>query len=103
VANAQAQAFRDGLLADSECGRLIAFRDWSATSIGPLDTWLQSLRTATSILLRSPVPMVMLWGEDGVMLYNDAYSVFAGGRHPSCSAPRCARVGPRSPTSTTTS
>jgi hypothetical protein len=24
----------------------------------------------------------MLWGEDGVMLYNDAYSVFAGGRHP---------------------
>ena len=33
-------------------------------------------------LLRSPVPMVMLWGEDGVMLYNDAYSAFAGGRHP---------------------
>ena len=24
----------------------------------------------------------MLWGEDGVMIYNDAYSVFAGGRHP---------------------
>jgi PAS domain S-box-containing protein len=26
--------------------------------------------------------MVMLWGDEGVMLYNDAYSVFAGGRHP---------------------
>jgi PAS domain S-box-containing protein len=26
--------------------------------------------------------MVMLWGEDGVMIYNDAYSIFAGGRHP---------------------
>ena len=24
----------------------------------------------------------MLWGEDGYMIYNDAYSVFAGGRHP---------------------
>jgi len=24
----------------------------------------------------------MLWGDDGIMLYNDAYSVFAGGRHP---------------------
>jgi signal transduction histidine kinase/CheY-like chemotaxis protein len=24
----------------------------------------------------------MLWGEEGVMIYNDAYSVFAGGRHP---------------------
>nr|WP_223799004.1 PAS domain-containing protein [Sphingomonas nostoxanthinifaciens] len=38
--------------------------------------------TATAILLRSPVPIVMLWGDDGVMLYNDAYSKFAGGRHP---------------------
>jgi PAS domain S-box-containing protein len=24
----------------------------------------------------------MLWGSEGVMIYNDAYSVFAGGRHP---------------------
>ena len=24
----------------------------------------------------------MLWGPEGVMIYNDAYSVFAGGRHP---------------------
>ena len=28
------------------------------------------------------MPIVLLWGEDGVMIYNDAYSVFAGGRHP---------------------
>ena len=33
-------------------------------------------------MLQSPVPIVTLWGEDGVMIYNDAYSVFAGGRHP---------------------
>jgi len=26
--------------------------------------------------------MVLLWGQDGVMLYNDTYSVFAGERHP---------------------
>lgn len=26
--------------------------------------------------------MVLLWGADGVMIYNDAYSVFAGARHP---------------------
>jgi PAS domain S-box-containing protein len=26
--------------------------------------------------------MVMLWGRDGVMIYNDAYSVFAAQRHP---------------------
>ncbi|MBX3563457.1 MAG: PAS domain S-box protein [Sphingomonas sp.] len=33
-------------------------------------------------MLRSPIPMVTLWGEPGVMIYNDGYSVFAGKRHP---------------------
>ncbi|HYX63117.1 MAG TPA: ATP-binding protein [Burkholderiales bacterium] len=56
--------------------------DWSATPLGPAERWPQSLRTTVAILLRSPVPIVLLWGPDGVMLYNDAYSVFAGGRHP---------------------
>ncbi|TNC05787.1 PAS domain S-box protein [Methylobacterium terricola] len=65
-----------------ECERLVASRDWSGTALGPITAWPQSLRTATALLLRSPVPMVMLWGEDGIMIYNDAYSVFAGGRHP---------------------
>jgi signal transduction histidine kinase len=35
------------------------------------------------LLIHSPVPIVMLWGEPGYMIYNDAYSVFAGARHPS--------------------
>ena len=56
--------------------------DWSSTSLGPIQLWPQSLRTATNILIQSPVPIVLLWGEDGVMIYNDAYSQFAGGRHP---------------------
>ncbi|KAA2233422.1 PAS domain-containing protein [Salinarimonas soli] len=82
MADPLSDAFRDSLLAGGECGRLIASRDWSATALGPVETWEQSLRTAALLLLRSPVPMVMLWGEDGVMLYNDAYSAFAAGRHP---------------------
>jgi PAS domain-containing protein len=28
------------------------------------------------------LPIVMLWGESDVMIYNDAYAVFAGRRHP---------------------
>ncbi|ADL00517.1 PAS domain S-box protein [Brevundimonas subvibrioides] len=62
-------------------GRIRAF-DWAATPLGPISAWPQSLRTATGLLVASPIPMVMLWGADGVMIYNDAYSVFAGGRHP---------------------
>ncbi|WP_245640886.1 ATP-binding protein [Sphingomonas taxi] len=75
-------AAHDFLTGGGACARLIGERDWSATPLGPIATWPQSLRTATAILLRSPVPIVMLWGEAGVMLYNDAYSAFAGGRHP---------------------
>ncbi|HEY3776602.1 MAG TPA: PAS domain S-box protein [Rhizomicrobium sp.] len=56
--------------------------DWAATPLGPISSWPQSLRTAVGMVLLSPVPIVMLWGQDGIMIYNDAYSVFAGGRHP---------------------
>jgi len=65
-----------------ELAGLIRGFDWSRTQIGPLDRWPQSLKTITGFLLRSPIPIVLLWGTDGVMIYNDAYSVFAGVRHP---------------------
>ncbi len=72
----------DWLSEAGETGRLIAQRDWSTTPLGPIAGWPQCLNTALGMVLLSPVPIVMLWGEAGVMLYNDAYSLFAGGRHP---------------------
>ncbi|MDF4004421.1 response regulator [Luteibacter sp. PPL201] len=68
--------------AGGETGALIRAYDWTPTGLGPPDRWPQSLRTATALLLLSPVPIVLLWGEKGIMIYNDAYSVFAGSRHP---------------------
>lgn len=65
-----------------ELGQLIEALDWSQTSIGPISAWPGSLKTAVSLILGSNVPMVMLWGRDGVMIYNDAYAVFADQRHP---------------------
>ncbi|TCQ28625.1 PAS domain S-box-containing protein [Rhizobium sp. PP-CC-3G-465] len=65
-----------------EIRQLIRNFDWSATPLGRVETWPGSLRTATALLLQSPVPIVMLWGEHGIMIYNDAYSGFAGTRHP---------------------
>jgi PAS domain S-box-containing protein len=65
-----------------QLGQMIRDFDWAKTSIGPLASWPQSLKSVTQMLLLSPVPIVLLWGEDGVMIYNDAYSEFAGGRHP---------------------
>ncbi len=63
-------------------GALLREHDWSKTPLGRLETWPQTLRTTAGLVLRSVVPIVLLWGEDGIMIYNDAYSVFAGGRHP---------------------
>ncbi|MGY2218130.1 response regulator [Pseudomonas sp. A4002] len=61
--------------------RIRAF-DWSTTDLGPMSAWPSSLTSAVQMMLASPMPMVMLWGHAGYMIYNDSYSVFAGGRHP---------------------
>ena len=79
---ARTASFAASLSDLGETGRLIADHDWSATPLGPVEGWPQNLRIALGMVLRSPVPIVMLWGEDGIMLYNDAYSGFAGRRHP---------------------
>ncbi|MFG3454146.1 PAS domain-containing protein [Stutzerimonas stutzeri] len=68
--------------AGGELGELIRAHDWSDAGLGPPAQWPQSLKTVTAMMLLSPVPIVVLWGEQGIMLYNDAYSVFAAGRHP---------------------
>jgi len=61
--------------------RIRAF-DWSSTALGPIGRWPASLTNTVQTVLASPVPLVLLWGEHGYMVYNDAYSAFAGGRHP---------------------
>jgi hypothetical protein len=70
------------LVGGGEMSRLIDSHDWSATSLGSLANWPSCLKTTVGIMLRSNVAMVVLWGQDGVMIYNDAYAVFAGLRHP---------------------
>jgi PAS domain S-box-containing protein len=66
----------------NEMKTLIAAFDWSSTSIGPIGSWPQSLKTTVDTVTASPVPLVLLWGPDGIMIYNDAYAGFAGSRHP---------------------
>ncbi|MEJ8848286.1 PAS domain S-box protein [Variovorax rhizosphaerae] len=65
-----------------EAARLIGDFDWAKTSVGPIDDWPPFMKAAVSLMLRSPVPIITLWGTDGVMIYNDGFSVFAHQRHP---------------------
>lgn len=73
----------DFLSHNGELAKLIRDFDWSTTSLGCPSGWSEALKVTTTTILQSPVPIVTLWGDDGIMIYNDAYSVFAGGRHPS--------------------
>lgn len=70
------------LKGDSELAGLIARFDWSATTLGQIESWPSTIRSVVGMILQSPLPIVTLWGEPGIMIYNDAYSVFAGARHP---------------------
>lgn len=67
-----------------DLGRLIAAHDWKASGLGPLSGWPPSLRTTVGFMLSSNVPLVLLWGRDGIMIYNEGYATIAGRRHPSC-------------------
>lgn len=69
----------------SEAGGMrarIRARDWSSTTLGPIGGWPPSLSHSVDLILDCPLPMVVLWGPEGILLYNDAYAVVAGARHP---------------------
>ncbi|HKV34799.1 MAG TPA: ATP-binding protein [Pyrinomonadaceae bacterium] len=72
----------DWLTGGGELGQLIRGYDWSRTSLGPLESWPQSLRSAVSILLPSKAQIAMFWGPDLITLYNDAYRPVLGAKHP---------------------
>ena len=63
--------------------KLINDYDWAANPLGPIPDWPESLKGAVRVMMAASTPMVMMIGPDGVLVYNDAYGDFAGGRHPS--------------------
>jgi signal transduction histidine kinase len=70
------------LVEGGEMGRLIRSIDWSATPLGPAESWPQSLRTTVSLCLASNFPISIAWGPKHVLIYNDGYWPVCGGKHP---------------------
>jgi anti-sigma regulatory factor (Ser/Thr protein kinase) len=80
--------------AGGEMAARIAAFDWSRTPLGPVPEWPQSLRTAVGICLSSRYPMVIWWGPELILLYNDAWVPILGPvKHPALGQPG-ARVWP---------
>jgi PAS domain S-box-containing protein len=56
--------------------------DWASTPVGPVEEWSQSLKSTVKTLLASRYPMVLVWGDNLIQFYNDAYSKLIGDKHP---------------------
>ena len=55
---------------------------WETTALGPLESWPTELIVATNMMLASSVPTSIMWGEEMLMLYNDAYIPIVQSKHP---------------------
>jgi PAS domain S-box-containing protein len=75
---ARGRIFGTGEMAD-----LVRGFAWAETSLGPIETWPDTLLTCVNLLLSSRHPMFLWWGPDHIQFYNDAYRPsFGQGKHP---------------------
>lgn len=65
-----------------EVANLIRSTNWSATPLGEIETWSETLLATVNILLLSPFSFAIYWGRGLTLLYNDAYRPFLGEKHP---------------------
>lgn len=72
----------DFLAGGGEMGARIRSMNWSATPLGPVESWPQSLKTIVRIMLTSRQPIWIGWGPELIKLYNDPYKAIVGGKHP---------------------
>src|SRR5690349_986102 len=70
------------LAGGGEMGALMRAYDWSASPVGPVESWPQSLKTSVSTCLNSRFAMLIWWGPELVKFYNDAYMQILGNKHP---------------------
>src|SRR6185436_13146449 len=77
---------------DSEMARRMREHDWEGTVLGPVEGWPQSLKTSVSTSLTCAFPIVVWWGPDLAILYNDEYRACLGLKHPSALGERGAKV-----------
>src|SRR5690554_4048221 len=50
--------------------------NWEKNPLGRLEEWPDSLKTSLNLCLNSPFPMLICWGPEMIMLYNEGYTDF---------------------------
>ncbi|KAJ9626880.1 hypothetical protein H2203_003336 [Taxawa tesnikishii (nom. ined.)] len=80
----------DSELSPHQC--LLKNHDWAATSLGPISRWSTSLKQAVFITGANPNPKVILWGEELIMIYNEAAAHVFGAKHPAALGARAGEI-----------
>ncbi|HWJ95285.1 MAG TPA: hybrid sensor histidine kinase/response regulator, partial [Telluria sp.] len=68
--------------------------DWSRSPLGHPERWPAALRGAFRMVLDSSFPMFIAWGPELGFLYNDAYALILGNKHPDALGARFQQIWP---------
>jgi PAS domain S-box-containing protein len=68
--------------------------DWRATLLGDMADWPEALKLSVGMILGSGFPMAIRWGPQFIHIYNDAYRVILGDKHPAAFGKPLAEVWP---------
>ena len=64
--------------ASGKSARTVSSYDWSASALGDPAHWPQPLRLTADLMFNTPLPMLLSWGEQPLVLCNEAYGALAG-------------------------
>lgn len=63
--------------------RFIRDYDWASTALGAMEAWPAELRQNVFSIMQNNQPRLLVWGEHGVFIYNEACVPIFGDKHPS--------------------
>ncbi|KAG0297680.1 hypothetical protein BGZ96_005344 [Linnemannia gamsii] len=61
---------------------LVNSKDWSTTGLGPRSSWPVELSVLMPMLMRSASPLAIYWGDQSLLIYNDAWRPILKQKHP---------------------
>src|SRR4029453_657003 len=75
-----------------DCATLVRDLRWDRTPLGPVEAWDPAVRATVDVILASPVPMALAYGDEFTLIYNDAYANVISARHPAAMGRSAAEV-----------
>jgi signal transduction histidine kinase len=70
------------LIGTGEMADLVRAFEWESTAPGPVSGWSETLLATVNIMLSASHPVLLMWGPELILLYNDAFRPILTDRHP---------------------